>query len=84
MEKELARKGGAVKITESEFKGRHYIDIRYHYASKDNSELLPTKKGVMLTYKEFFQLAKFAKECRNDEDFMERYEEYKNEVGGSD
>jgi hypothetical protein len=83
MEKVLARKGGAVKITETEFQDRHYIDIRYHYESKDGGELLPTKKGVMLTYKEFMQLAKFAKECRNDEDFMERYEEYKSEVGGA-
>ena len=84
MEKELSRKGGAVLINETEFKGRHYIDIRYHYESKDQDELLPTKKGVMLTYKEFFELARFAKDCRNDEEFMERYNAYKNEVGGAD
>ena len=84
MEKELSRKGGAIRVQETEFNNRHYIDIRFHYESKDSQELLPTKKGVMLTYKEFFQLAKFAKECRNDEEFMERFEQYKNEVGGSE
>ena len=80
MEKVLERKGGAVVIKETEFKNRHYIDIRYHYKDKETSELKPTRKGIALSYREFIELFRLIKSCKNDEDFMENLNKFKNEI----
>lgn len=80
MEKVLKRKGGAIIIKETEFKDRHYIDIRYHYEDKESGELKPTKKGVALSYREFIKLFRLIKECKTDEAFMENLEKFKDET----
>ena len=79
MEKVMKRKGGAVIIKETEFQGKHYVDIRYHYEDKTSGDLKPTQKGVSLTYREFVKLFRFIKECKNDEQFMENLEAFKDE-----
>jgi hypothetical protein len=70
---------GAVVISETEFQGKHYVDIRYNYQCKDTDELKPTKKGVSLTYAEFVKLQQIAKKLLADEAFMENVERYQDE-----
>jgi hypothetical protein len=79
MEKVFKRKGGAIILKETEFQGKHYVDIRYHYEDKDSGDLKPTQKGVSLTYREFVKLFRAIKEFKADEQFMENLEAYKDE-----
>ena len=81
MQKVLKRKKGAVVISETEFNGKHYVDIRYNYEDKESGELKPTRKGISLTYKEFAKLSKVIKAFRDDDEFMENFEAYKDEDG---
>ena len=80
MQKVLKRKKGAVVISETEFNGKHYVDIRYNYEDKESGELKPTKKGVALSYREFIKLFRLIKECKTDEAFMENLEKFKDET----
>lgn len=38
----------SIKIRETEFKGKQYVDIRIYTKTADGTEI-PTKKGVMVT-----------------------------------
>lgn len=80
MERKIERKNGCILIQETEFKEKHYIDIRQFYLDKDG-EFKPTQKGISLTYKEFSKFLKILKEMKNDEQFLENYENYKSESG---
>ena len=46
MKEIIKENGDAIRIQETEFKGKKYLDIRQFYMG--DTEYLPTKKGVMI------------------------------------
>ena len=47
-----------IRITLREYKGEQYVDIRLFFQPKDEEEMRPRKKGVMLTLFQFSALRK--------------------------
>ena len=38
---------GCIKVSLTEYRGRDYVDVRYHYRSAEN-KAVPTKKGISI------------------------------------
>lgn len=53
------------KVTISQFKGQHYVDIREYYEDKETKELKPGKKGISLPVEQFKDLIKIMPEVQD-------------------
>ena len=56
MEINIGTKKNPVLFKLKEFKGRKLIDIRKYFTNKDNQEVIPTKKGILLNVMQFNNL----------------------------
>lgn len=58
--------GSVLKVTVSEFKGFHYLDIREWFPDEETSELKPTKRGVTLKSEAFESLMDALEKSREE------------------
>ena len=76
--KVMRRKSGGVSVdTTVEFNGKQYVDIRYMYSPKGSDDLLPTRKGIMLTHTEFRNIAKMYEAIQKDEKLAAKHKKYR-------
>lgn len=76
--KVLRRNSGGVSIdTTVEFNGKPYVDIRYMYSPKGSDDLLPTRKGIMLTHTEFRAIAKMYEAMQQDEKIAAKHKKFR-------
>lgn len=62
---EKVEKGNGIRVTKSTTKGKVYFDVRKLY-TKDG-ELLPTRKGIMLSTDQWKEMITVLQEAMNEE-----------------